>query len=233
MNIVISGASKGIGKALAMRFAAMNDNIFICSRNQSAIRQAASEIKNSKKGVNVFYQAADLSKKEDALSFADLINHHCENVDVLINNAGTFLPGSVFDEEEGTLESMIENNLYSAYRLTRALLPKMMKPGRGHIFNICSIASLKAYPNGGSYSISKFALAGFSKNLREEMKPYNIKVTSVYPGAVYTDSWKGSGLPEERFMKAEDIAEIIYSASVLSLQACVEDLVIRPQLGDI
>ena len=92
-------------------------------------------------------------------------------IDVLVNNAGTFIPGNVYDEGEGVLEKQMEINLYSAYHLTRLLLPPMMKQKSGHIFNICSIASLQAYPNGGAYSISKFALAGFSKNLRHEMKP--------------------------------------------------------------
>ncbi|MEO6220219.1 MAG: SDR family oxidoreductase, partial [Ginsengibacter sp.] len=133
----------------------------------------------------------------------------------------------------GTLEKMIEVNLYSAYHLTRALLPSMMKKNHGHIFNMCSIASLQAYNNGGAYSISKYALMGFSKNLREEMKPYNIKVTSVYPGAVYTSSWEGSGIDPSRILEVNDIADMIYAASQLSPQACIEDIVIRPQAGDL
>ena len=128
---------------------------------------------------------------------------------------------------------MIAANLYSAYYVTRALLPSMMKKKAGHIFNMCSIASLQAYSNGGSYSISKYALMGFSKNLREELKPYNIKVTTVYPGAVYTSSWEGSGIEPSRILEVYDIAEMIYAASLLSPQACVEDIVIRPQQGDL
>jgi short-subunit dehydrogenase len=128
---------------------------------------------------------------------------------------------------------MIAVNLYSAYHLTRVLLSGMMARKEGHIFNLCSIASLKAYPNGGSYSISKFALAGFSKNLREELKPHGIKVTAVYPGAAYTDSWAGSGIDPVRIMEAGDIAEMVYAASRLSAQAAVEEIVLRPQLGDL
>ena len=104
---------------------------------------------------------------------------------------------------------------------------------RGHIFNMCSIASLDAYKNGGSYSISKYAMYGFSKNLREEMKPHLIKVTSVFPGAVLTDSWDGFDNSTKRIMEAEDIARMVYASSQLSPQACVEDIIIRPQLGDL
>src|SRR5258708_23913903 len=109
----------------------------------------------------------------------------------------------------------------------------MMGRHSGDIFNICSVASLKAYPNGGAYGISKYALAGFSANLREEMKAHGIKVTAVYPGAAFTDSWAGSGLDPQRFMTAADVAEMVYSASRLSPQATVEEILLRPQQGDL
>ena len=109
----------------------------------------------------------------------------------------------------------------------------MVSQRSGHIFNICSIASLKAYENGGAYSISKFALLGFTRNLREEMKQHNIKVTAILPGAAYTDSWAASGINPQRIMEASDIAELVYSATHLSPQACVEEIVVRPQLGDL
>ena len=153
--------------------------------------------------------------------------------DILINNAGQFIPGSIHNEEEGILEQMIEVNLYSAYHLTRTVLPAMIAAKRGHIFNICSIASLHAYHNGGSYSISKFALLGFSKNLREELKPHGIKVTAVCPGATMSASWNGSNIDPKRIMEAEDVAKMVYASSLLSPMAAVEDIIMRPQLGDL
>ena len=154
-------------------------------------------------------------------------------VDVLVNNTGIYEPGSTYNEEEGQLEKMLNVNLFSAYHLTRALVGNMISKKSGHIFNICSIASLKAYPNGGSYSISKWALDGFSKNLREEMKPFNVKVTAVYPGATLTSSWDGMNIDPKRILETNDIAKMILAATELSMQACVEDIVIRPQLGDL
>ncbi|MNL41342.1 Sepiapterin reductase [compost metagenome] len=127
----------------------------------------------------------------------------------------------------------METNLYSAYHLTRGLLLGMMELKKGHIFTICSTASIIAYPNGGSYCISKFALYGMTKVLREEMKPYNVRVTAILPGATYTDSWKGTDLPEERFMDSRDVAESIWSVYALSSRAVVEEILIRPQLGDL
>jgi short-subunit dehydrogenase len=109
----------------------------------------------------------------------------------------------------------------------------MMQRKSGHIFNMCSIASLQAYDNGGAYSVSKHALHGFSRNLREEMKQYQVKVTAIYPGAVMTDSWAEFDNSSKRIMETGDIAQMIYAASMLSFQACVEEIVIRPVLGDL
>jgi short-subunit dehydrogenase len=177
-------------------------------------------------------KAADLSKKESAIAFAEW----CLKFgvpDILVNNAGQFIPGSIYNEEDGILDQMLGVNLYSAYHLTRALLPSMMAKKQGQVFNICSIASLTAYPNGGSYGISKFAMLGFSKNLREEMKPFGIKVTAVCPGATLSSSWDGFDIDPTRIMECEDIAKMVYAASQLSAQAVVEDIVLRPQLGDL
>jgi short-subunit dehydrogenase len=124
-------------------------------------------------------------------------------------------------------------NLFGPYHLTRAIVPVMMARKKGLIINIGSIASLIAYPNGGAYTISKFALLGFSKCLREEMKPHGIKVTTVFPGSTWSASWEGADFPHERLMIPEDVAEAIVSVTRLSDASVVEELLIRPQLGDL
>ena len=232
MNVIITGASKGLGKAMAEKFAEAGNNLFVCSRNEVQLYKMMEEMLIKYPQCTIKAKPADVSKKKEVEAFGDWCLQFGVP-DILINNAGQFIPGSVYNEEEGALEKMIEMNLYGAYHLTRLLLPKMMEAKSGHIFNMCSVASIKAYANGGAYSISKFALLGFNKNLREEMKPYNIKVTAVIPGAAYTESWASSGIDEKRFMQAKDIAEIVYAASQLSPQACVEEILLRPQLGDI
>ena len=238
MNIIITGASRGLGKAIAEKFAANGYHLYLTSRNEIALYKAMEELQTKYPAIAIKAKAFDLSIKSEARAFGQWILGLGISIDILVNNAGNFLQGNIYDEEDNVLEKMIEVNLYSAYHLTRTLLPKMMQQDissglRGHIFNMCSIASLQAYRNGGSYSISKFALAGFSKNLREEMKQHLIKVTAVYPGAAYTDSWIGSGIDEKRIMEAGDIACMIYAASQLSPQATVEEIILRPQLGDL
>ena len=232
MNIIVTGARQGIGKAIAEHFARRGDDLFLCSRNMDAT-QAWQQALLRDHGVKVMSLNVDMSSKEQVNAFASKVLEAMGHVDVLVNNAGVFEPGSVHEEPDGQLEKMMSVNLYSAYHLTRALLPSMMKRKSGHIFNLCSIASVQAYAAGGSYSISKFAMLGFSKNLREEMKPHNIKVTSVLPGATMTGSWDGAGIAPERIMEADDIAKLIVNAATLSPQACVEEILVRPVLGDL
>jgi short-subunit dehydrogenase len=233
MNAVITGASRGIGKALAQIFALNGYNLFLCSKTEANLQETMEELRTRFPAVTVQGVAFDLGKKKEAILFGEWVLGHTDAVDILINNTGTYVPGNISDEPEGALEEMLEVNLFSAYHTTRTLLPRMKAAGSGHIFTICSIASLGAYPGGGAYSISKYALLGFTKNLRHEMKDHGVKVTAILPGAVYTDSWKGSGVSEDRIMEVEDIARLIYTTSQLSPQAVVEELVVRPQLGDL
>jgi len=229
MNIIVTGATKGIGKAITQKYAADAANtLLVCARNEAELQ----ELKGSSINNNIEIFTCDMSVKQQVLAFADwCLVFGAPHI--VVNNAGSFVPGNISNEEDGAIEKMIEINLYSAYHLTKKLLPAMMQTKAGHIFNMCSIAGLQAYENGGSYSISKFALAGFTQNLRHELKLHHIKVTGIYPGAVYTNSWAGSGVSEDRIMQVNDIADMVYAASKLSPQACVEDIVLRPQLGDL
>ena len=232
MQVVITGASRGIGKEVATFFAKEGADLFLCSRNMDKTMAWQQELMK-KYGIQVTSFNADLGDPLQVKLFAEQLLKATDQIDILVNNTGIYEPGSVYNEPEGQLEKMISVNLYSAYHLTRALLPSMIKRKSGHIFNLSSIAALKAYANGGSYSISKFAMAGFSKNLREEMMPFGIKVTTVHPGATMTSSWEGADIDPLRIMEASDIAKMIVAASKLSHQACVEDIIIRPLLGDL
>ena len=233
MNVVITGVTKGIGRAIAEKFAASAHTIIGCARNEVDLYNLMNDLLTHHPKCTVKVKPVDMSDPLQVKQFGSWIIESGLVPDIVVNNAGEFIPGSVHNEEEGTLEKMMQVNLYSAYHFTRAVLPAMMEQRRGHIFNICSIASLQAYANGGAYSISKFAMLGFSKNLREEMKPYGIKVTAVCPGATMTASWDGSDIDPKRIMQVSDVADMIYTSSMLSPMAVVEDIIMRPQLGDL
>ncbi len=230
---IITGATKGIGRATAALFASHGYNLAICSRNQEDLDETKRKLEKDHPGVEVYTQPVDVSQASDIQSFAESIKTKYASIDVLVNNAGVFIPGSIKDEPDGNLQKMMDTNLYSAYNLSREIIPHMTRAGHGHIINICSIASITAYANGGSYAISKWAMLGFSKCLREELKTEGIKVTAVLPGATWSNSWEGVDLPKDRLMEAEDIAQVIYGTVSLGKNAVVEDIVIRPQLGDL
>jgi len=232
MNVVITGASQGIGFAIAAAFANAGYTLCLCSKTKANMDTAGNSLASKYPNATIHFTHADLSKKEQCTQFAQWCLDKGTPA-ILVNNAGFFSPGNIEDEADDALEQQMAVNLYSAYHTTRALLPAMLKMGKGHVFNICSIASLNAYAQGGSYSISKFALLGFSKNLRLELKDKGIKVTAVCPGAVYTNSWNGSGIDPMRIMESEDIAKMIFAAAHLSPQAVVEDIEMRPQKGDL
>lgn len=230
---VVSGGTKGIGKAIIRKFASNGFDIITCSRNSKDLLALKEEIEAEFPKVDILVRKSDLSLKAEVNDFVKYIISKKSHVHVLVNNTGTFIPGAIHEEPDGHLETMINTNLYSAYHLTRGVLPGMMHDRTGHIFNICSIASIMPYANGGSYSISKYAMLGMTKVLREEMKSHGIRVTAVMPGATYTASWEGVDLPESRFMRAEDVADAVYGCYALSGRSVVEEIIIRPQEGDI
>lgn len=230
--IVVTGGSKGIGRAIIERFAREGFDVATCSRKKSDLMELKAHVESVFR-VNAYTVEADVTDKKQVQGFTDFINQLDRPIDVLVNNAGYFEPGQITEEADGVLERMIHSNLYSSYNTTRGLVGSMKSRKWGHIFTICSIASIKAYPNGGSYAISKFALLGFTKVLREELKEFGIRVTAVLPGATKTRSWSETDLPDSRFMKPEDVAESVYGAYSLSRNTVVEEILIRPQLGDI
>lgn len=233
MAAIVSGGTKGIGRAICDIFLEKGMDLSLCSRNLDDLKAFHSECSHKYPSQKIHISKVDMSVKEDVYRYASEIKSEFDEIGVLVNNAGTFIPGIIIKEEDGLLEKLMNTNLYSAYYLTRALIDRMIDRKTGHIFNICSVASLIAYPSGGSYGISKFALLGFSKSIREELKEYGIKVTSIIPGATWTDSWAGAGLPVERFMDAHDVAKMVWSAYDLGNSVVVEDIILRPQLGDL
>jgi short-subunit dehydrogenase len=232
-RIVVSGGTKGIGRAIVELFAQKGYEVVTCSRSIERLHEMKKEVNAKIPGAKIKVFKADLAIKSEALDFGQFVVDLGGAVDVLVNNSGLFIPGQIHNEEDGVLEQMISTNLYSAYHLTRFLLPSFIGQKKGDIFTICSTASFVPYTNGGSYCISKFALYGMNKVLREEMKPHGVRVVSILPGATLTSSWEGVDLPSERFMKPEDVAESIWSAHQLSKNTVIEEILLRPQLGDL
>ena len=233
MNALITGSTRGIGRAIARRFAAAGFNLFITSKMQENVKRTCEELRNDFPEIEILSGVFNLSKEDEVEALSSLVQSKWNKLDVLVNNAGVFLGGSVLGEKNGRLEYLLNTNLLSAYRLTRSLKELFIRQKRGYIFNMCSIASLDYYPNGGSYGISKAAMLAMSKAFRAEFMPHHVRVSSVMPGAVFTDSWPDTGLPKSRFIHPEDIANLIYHAWEMPANTVVENILIRPLEGDL
>jgi len=225
--VIITGASQGIGKAMVVKFISEGFDVVGCARNSDRLSLIGEELCHLPG--SLITKIVDMSVKEEVIGFGKFILSLDTPIAVLINNVGTFIPGNLIDEEDGQLEKQIETNLFSAYYLTRTIVKKMIDRKSGSIFNICSIAGKAPYANCGSYSISKYALLGFSHNLREELKDHGISVTAVTPGRVLTPSWGETDLPPYTFIKSEDVAKAVFDVSQLSSNSVVEEILIQPQ----
>lgn len=225
-TVLITGISRGIGRACAQRFHDAGYHLLGCSRNEAHLHAFADDFPTAE------VEVVDMGNKTQVVDFGyRMAQNH--SIDVLVNNAGAFLPGALLTEEDGVYEHLMRVNVDSVYYLTKQIAPQMRARRSGAIINLCSVASIKGYPAGGSYTVSKHALLGLSRSLREELKPDDVRVCSILPSATLTDSWAGSGLPDDRFMTPESIAEVIYQMATLPYPTVLEEVLVRPQLGDI
>lgn len=220
---VVSGGTKGIGRAICEEFLENGFLVYTSARN----------VDEHFCHDNLIQFQADLSDKNEVQAFSDFIKKTEKKVDVLVNNVGVFIPGSLMQEEDGVFEQQLNTNLASTYHLTRGIISEIKESDTPYIFNICSTASITPYVNGGSYCISKYAQLGFTKVLREELKKDNIRVSAILPGATLTNSWTGTDLPADRFIDPSAVAQLVWSAYQLPKNTVIEEILVRPMDGDI
>lgn len=231
--VLITGASQGIGAAIAQTFAAElpGARLALVARNEKNLRATARAC--LKLGAEVELFPCDVTKEKAVAATACTVAKHFGPVDVLINNAGAFTMAPFAKTSVAAFDDMIATNLRSAFLVTSAFLPAMLKRKRGDIFFMSSIAGLGAYPQAAAYCAAKFGVTGLAKVLRAETKAAGIRVCCVHPGATWSPSWSKSGVKPQRIMPAEDIARAILDVHRLSRRTVVEEIVLRPQLGDV
>lgn len=232
-KVLITGATKGMGRAIAFRFARAGMDVAVTARTEADVQALKEALSGQFPNIEVLALATDVSSQADIDRLADRIQAEWGTLDALINNAGIFIQDNLLTEPESNLDRSLQVNVYGPYRLCRRLAPLMLEAGKGHIINICSVASKIAFPNSGSYVISKHALLGLTRALRMELKEKHIKVTALMPGATWTASWEGADIPKERIMPVEDIAEAVFAVWSMGPSTVVEEMQLRPQLGDV
>lgn len=232
-NSLITGATRGMGRAIATAFAREGVNLAICSRNAAELDAFKQELHTVNDTIKVVTMVVNVSIKKEVLQFAAYAVQELGAINVIVNNAGIYEPASILDDDEDTFERLINTNLMPAYQLYRYFGKTMMGARRGHIFNICSSASITPVVEAGMYSVTKFGLYGLNKVMRLEMQPYGVKVTAVIPGSTLTSSWKDVQVDSSKFIMPDDIALAIINAYRLSPGANVDEITIKPVFGQL
>lgn len=231
--VLITGASQGIGAAIAKVFAAEVRGVRLALVARSERKLAAVAAACAKEGARAEVFACDVSDAAAVDALAAAVAQRVGAVDVLINNAGSFAGAPLTEMSVAEFDRMLAVNLRSVFLMSRAFVPAMVARGRGDVFNLGSIAGLVAYPGGAGYSAAKFGVTGLSKVMRAELRDKGVRVCCVYPGATATPTWEGSGIPAARMMPATDVARALLDAYRLSRRTVVEEIVLRPQRGDL
>lgn len=226
MKAVITGATKGIGRAIAIKLAQNGYDLILIARNPNELNDFRTELLKHKIEVSIY--PVDCSVKEEVLGFLKNAEVDFGFVDVLVNNVGAFMPGSLLDEANEVFEKQQHINVNAGYYISKFFGKKMRSEKKGHIFNICSVASNAPVKNGGSYSVTKAAMLSLNHVLRQELAPYNVKVTAFLPGSTKTASWEGTTIPDDKFVQPEDIAETLYTILNLSKGVNVDEVLITP-----
>jgi len=232
--ILITGASQGIGAAIAKTFAKelSGCRLALVARSQKNLTAVALRCMKLGAGAAEIFPC-DVSDATAVETMAAAVAKRFGVVNVLINNAGVFRAAPLFETSVEDFDEIMATNLRSVFLVSRAFVPAMAQRGRGDVFNMSSIAGLNAYPNGAAYCAAKFGVTGLTKVMRMELKDKGVRVTAVHPGATFSPSWKGSGVAEERMMPAEDVARALVDVYRTSRRTVIEEIVLRPQLGDI
>lgn len=231
-TVVVTGASQGLGEAIALAFARRAPcTLALVARNAEKLERVAEHVRTL--GAQALAIPCDVTQPDAVSHMAEQVLAWAGSVEVVVNNAGSFQPGLLTELSVEQFTTQLHANLTSAFLVSQVFLPSMLERKHGHLFFMASIASLKGYPNGAAYCAAKHGLLGLARTLREETKSKGIRVTTLMPGAARTPSWDGTSEPDNRFMAPEDIADALVGIFDLSPRTVVEEIVLRPQLGDL
>lgn len=230
--VLITGASQGIGAEIAKAFSKLNNVVLLLlARTEKKLKEVAENC--SQQGAEAHYFVCDVTDANAVKNVAQIILSRWPALDVLVNNAGYYQSSSFMQTSVEDFKAQVDANLTSSFLVTQAFLASMLAKKSGDIFFMCSIASLQGYADSPAYCAAKHGLLGLARTLRETTKQTGIRVTSIMPGAVLTPAWSIADPLDKRFIPAHDIAKVVIDLHALDHNTNVEEIVVRPRLGDV
>jgi NADP-dependent 3-hydroxy acid dehydrogenase YdfG len=223
---IVTGASRGIGFAVAQRLAKMGAKLSICARDPQKLERAAADLRQS--AAAVFAASVDVTCADHIESFVSATRKNLGSVDVLVNNAGIGYFGPTHEASEHNWDSVLDTNLKSVFLMSKAVAPGMIERRGGHIINIASLAGKNAFRGGGVYCASKWGLLGLTECMAEDLRQYDIRVSAICPGSVATDFSPHAGKDASKLLQADDIAHAVEMIVTQAPQSFISEVLMRP-----
>jgi 3-oxoacyl-[acyl-carrier protein] reductase len=223
---LITGASRGIGLAIAASLAGMGARLSLCARDPKRLEQASRELQRD--GASVVAIPADVRKTSEITSLVRKTEESLGPIDILINNAGIGYFAPIQEASEANWDAVLDTNLKAVFLLTKAVAPGMIARRGGHIVNIASLAGKNSFAGGGIYCASKWGLLGLTQCMAEDLRPFGIRVSAVCPGSVATDFSPHTGRDTSKMLQPEDVAHAVESILTQAPQSFISEVVLRP-----
>ncbi len=225
---IVTGANRGIGKAIALKLAKQNHDVMLFGRDLEALKKTEAEVKELNVDAEIF--AGDAADENFVKKSVDEIIKKYGKIDHLINNAGTSVFKKVVDAELADFKKQMDPNVFGVFNFTHQVLPNMIENKKGSIITIASLAGKNSFVSGAMYSATKHAVLGFSKSLMLEVREYGIRVAAICPGSVNTEFFNGSGMRpnKDKILQPDDVAETVWSIISMPQNALISEVDIRP-----
>ena len=223
---LVTGGSRGIGSAIALRLAAMGASVAICGRNRAALEDSAKALE--KLEARSFFQVTDVTRAEEVDDLVSKTEATLGPIQILVNNAGIGLFGPAHEKSEADWDRVLDTNLKSVFLVSRAVAPSMIRRGSGDIINISSLAGKNTFAGGGIYCASKWGLMGLSGCMAEDLREHGIRVSVVCPGSVATE-FSGRGPKDAtKVLAAEDVAHAVEAIVTQGQGSFLSEMHLRP-----
>jgi 3-oxoacyl-[acyl-carrier protein] reductase len=223
---LVTGASRGIGLAIARRLALMGARVSLCGRDANRLESAANDCKRA--GSEAVAIPADITRADEIAKLIETTERALGPIEILINNAGIGYFAPVQDADASQWDDVLDTNLKAVFLLSHAVAPGMIRMGRGHIVNIGSLAGKNVFAGGAVYCASKWGLLGLTGCMAEDLRAHGIRVSAVCPGSVATDFSPHTGRDTSKMLQPDDVAHTVAAILTQAPQSFISEVLIRP-----